>query len=170
MKKVISILIIAAVLGISFFIVDNVPSIGDGTAVIMHDDFILSFLGVLAGFAIAIITFLFANLDQIRKSILANPKLNEHTKANVRRSITYIYSELKQDTLCMVIFLPVCLLLIIVRDCPEITFKINNISNYQIISSIELSILLLTFIALLDIVISLFNLAKVSNQDFEEDD
>ncbi len=70
----------------------------------------------------------------------------------------------------MVIFLPVCLLLIIVRDCPEITFKINNISKYQIISSIELSILLLTFIALLDIVISLFNLAKVSNQDFEEDD
>jgi len=164
MKKIIVLVIVITIFILAFIVGNHVPAIADGSAVIIRDDFILSFIGVLAGFAIAIITFLFANLEQIRKNTSEELKLNEQSKTAIQSSISSIYLELKQDTLCIVVSLPVCLGLIIIRDWTDIVISVANVSKNQIIASIELAILLLTFIALIDIVISLFNLVKVSFQ------
>lgn len=165
MKKVfLTIITSMMILVLSALITANTPSLSDGSATIVQDDFILSFVGVLAGFAIAIITFLFSNIERIRSDILSHQSLEETSKKDLESIIWTLFKEMKQDTIWIVLSLFACLSLIVLRDIQItwINISIRGVTKQQIISCLELSILLSTFLALLDIVLSLFNLAKAS--------
>ncbi len=161
-KKAVLIISIIFIILSSFFITINTPSLSDGAAVIIKDEFILPFIGGFTGFSIAIITFLYSCIERIRESLKSKNK--EVENAEINKKILRVFSELFHDTVTIFIALVFCFFLIIIRemDVPLVSLNINGISKQQIISTCEISFLLLTFISLIDIMGSLFNLVKAS--------
>lgn len=161
MKKIRFILIILIVVVASYFITAHTPSLSDGTALIIRDDFLLSFLGIFSGFAIAIITFVYSNSIKTKQLILNNEELDAKNKVN--KKYDSILLELKQDTMLIFISLICCFFLILIREANILRFKNINtlISKQQIISSLQLSFIFLTFISILDIMGTLFRLSKI---------
>lgn len=163
MRTIKAILIITFVIVASFFITINTPSLSNGSATIIKDDFLLSFLGMFAGVTIAIITFLYSNIEKIRNAISKGKSKEKIPVFEIQ--ISHLFSELKHDTVFILLSLLGCFALIILRDIRLSWLCITNkfITKQQVISSFELSFVLLTFVSLIDIMGSLFNLVKISS-------
>ncbi|NCB73967.1 MAG: hypothetical protein EOM51_04375 [Clostridia bacterium] len=163
MKKIFNkfspILRIIIYLVISTIFVSLSSSLSDGTSEVLQDSFILSFLGVFAGLAIACISFIFANIEKIRDC------LKELIKdvTNFDYMIENIVKELKRDTYMTVYALVICFFVILLRDVnvPIISFICAWKSKQQIFSIIEVSLLIATLGAITDIMKSLFGLFEV---------
>jgi len=171
LRKIKPLLIILITFSISIFFVLNSPSLSNGTAIIIRDDFVLSFLGIFSSLAIAVITFLYSNIERIRESIVKNKNIKD--KDIFENQIVAIFREMQQNTVFILIALIGCFFLILIRnfDFSLISISIKYISKLQLIVSFELSFIFLTFISVKDIVGSLFNLVKISSiamKDSEE--
>lgn len=163
MKKIITASIILGSLILSIILVLNSDSLSKGTAKIIEDDFIVTFLGMLAILAIAIIAFLYSNGEKIKATLL---KSNQNKKTKIESQFNQIFKELKDDTLLTLITLITCFFVIVFRDIDFSFIKISivGITKIQIVSIIELSLIMLTFAAIIDIFIALFNLIKASKE------
>lgn len=163
MKKVITAGIILLVVIISIIFVFNSQALSNGTATIIEDNFILTFLGMFASLAIAVIAFLYSNVEKIRATLI---KANQNKKAVIEIQFEKIFKELKDNTLLNLITLITCFFVIVFRDI-DISFikiSIEGITKMQMVSIVKLSLIMLTFIAITDIFIALFNLIKVSKE------
>jgi hypothetical protein len=163
MKKVVTAGIILLVFIVSIVFVFNSKNLSNGTAIIVADNFILTFLGMFASLAIAIIAFLYSNVEKIRITLI---NANHDKKAVIELQFDKIFKELKDNTLLTLINLILCFFVVIFRDI-DINFiiiSIKFITKMQLVSIIKLSLTFLTFIAITDIFIALFNLIKVSKQ------
>jgi len=162
-RKLISPLIIIIVFFISLILVLNSPSLSNGTATIIRDDFVLSFLGIFSSLAIAIITFLYSNIERIRESVVENKNIKD--KGTFENKTLAIFKELQHDTIFIFFSLVGCFLLILLRNIDFSLIRISMIfiSKIQLIASLELSLILLTFVSVIDIIGSLFNLVEISS-------
>ncbi len=163
MKKTITAIIIFGSLILSIVLVLNSDALSKGTAKIIDDDFILTFIGMFTSLAIAVIAFLYSNVEKIRATLL---KSNQNKKPEIENQFDQIFKELKDDTLLTLISLITCFFVIVFRDIDFSFIKISIvcITKIQMVSIIKLSLILLTFAAITDIFIALFNLIKASKE------
>lgn len=161
MKKTITAIIIFGSLILSIVLVLNSDALSKGTAKIIDDEFLLTFIGMFTSLAIAVIAFLYSNVEKIRATLL---KSNQNKKTEIESQFDQIFKELKDDTLLTLISLITCFFVIVFRDIDFSFIKISivGITKMQMVSIIELSSILLTFAAITDIFIALFNLIKAS--------
>jgi len=163
MKKIITVIIIFCSLVLQIVFVLNSEALSNGTAKIVDDEFILTFLGMFASLSIAVIAFLYSNVEKIRATLL---KSNQNKKTEIESQFDKIFKELKDDTLLTLITLIICFFVIVFRDIDFSFIKISivGITKMQMVSIIKVSLILLTFIAITDIFIALFNLIKASKE------
>jgi len=157
-KKLLSILICVA---LSVICVIFSSKLSDGTAEILQDSFILSFLGLFSGLAIACITFMFANIEKISYDIHTSSQIVNPLAIDTK--IDTIVHELKQDTISTIFTLVICLIVILLRDLDfnVVSLKILFFTKQQVISIIEIFSLMVTIGAIYDITVSLFGLNEV---------
>ena len=163
MKKIVTLGIILFVIVLSAIFVFNSQPLTNGSATIIEDNFVLTFLGMFASLAIAVIAFLYSNVEKIRVTLT---KANNNKKAAIEKQFDKIFKELKENTLLTLLTLIICFFVILFRDI-DISFikmSITGITKLQIISILKLSLIMLTFLAITDIFIALFNLIKVSKE------
>ena len=137
------------------------PSLSNGTAGILEDSFILSFLGLFSGLSIACITFMLVNIDKIRHEIHESSSIQNSTKMD--ETIDALIEELRQDTIATILSLVICFIAILIRDIDfsGAAFFVNLTITQQVISIIELTLIMITICAIIDIVESLFGLNRV---------
>ena len=158
MKKfVISAIIILAALLISVFAVINSSNLTNGTAIIVEDNFILTFLAILASIVVLVATYLYSKAEEIRLALL-----NE--KIEIDSCFKGIFKETRDDVIIVLSSLIVCYLIILFRDVDFPLLKYSLISKMQVISIIKLAAAILTFIATADVFIAVFNLMEIQRK------
>lgn len=163
MKKIVTAAIILGSLVLSVIFVLNSDSLSNGTAKIIDDEFILTFLSMFSSLAIAVIAFLYSNVEKIRATLI---KSNQNSKTTIEGQFDRIFGELKDNTIFTLVSLMICFLVIIFRDIniDFIQFSSNYITKLQVVSIIKVSLIMLTIIAITDMFFGLFNLIKVSKE------
>jgi len=163
MKRIVSLSIILFIFVISTIFVFNSQTLSNGSATIIEDNFVLTFLGMFASLAIAVIAFLYSNVEKIRTTLI---KANKNKKTVIEVQFEKIFQELKENTFLTLLTLIICFFAIVFRDIKISFIKISImcITKMQIISIIKLSLIMLTFLAITDIFIALFNLIKISKE------
>ena len=164
MKKIFSAVIILVVFIISIIFVLNSQALSNGSASIVEDNFILTFLGMFASLTIAVMAFLYSNVEKLWLTLI---NANHGKKIEIEIQFKKIFKELKGDTLMTLINLIICFFVIIFRDINVnfIKISIDGITKMQLVSIIKLSLIFLTFIAIIDIFLALFNLINASKQN-----
>ncbi len=159
-KKVITSILLIGLLLVSIVFVYSSEQLTNRTAKIVDDEFVLTFLGIFSGLSITIVTFLYSNIESIRNSLKSKAeKFNE-----IDYGISQIFTELKQDTIVTLGSLIISFFTIILKDCKFRFIEISAtfITKSQLVSIIEIYMFLITFLAIFDLFISLFNLIKIS--------
>ncbi|WKV09403.1 hypothetical protein Q2T46_02795 [Thermoanaerobacterium sp. CMT5567-10] len=151
-------------LGISYLIVKNTKSIGNGTAVFIKDDFVLNFFTVILSLAIAVIALLYSNVENIRESLYKVFKDKEDHIVELEKKIVNIFKELKDDTLFIFFSLVGSWIIIVIREIPEINIIIFKMNKKEVCYMVEMSLVMLSLYALLDIIFTLFKLSDVSHE------
>lgn len=163
MKKIVTLGIILLVFILSTIFVFTSQPLSNGSATIIEDTFVLTFLGMFASLAIAVMAFLYSNVEKIRVTLI---KANKNKKQVIEAQFEKIFQELKENTMLTLLTLILCFFVIVFRDIKIsfITISITCITKMQIVSIIKLSLIMLTFLAITDIFIALFNLIKISKE------
>lgn len=148
---------------LSIMIIKINSTIANGTAAFIKDDFVLNFVGVFLGLAVAVITLLYSNVEKIRESLYKTIS-DDKVIVDLEMKITEIFKELKHNTIFIFVSLITSFFLIMLRDAdiPFVKWNIKNISKIEFFYSLEIVAVLLTFLALLDIIGTLFKLSDAS--------
>jgi magnesium-transporting ATPase (P-type) len=147
----------------SVIIVKMNPNIANGTSAIIKDDFVLGFIGGFLGLAIAVITFLYSNVEKIRDSLYKTISDNIIIDTLETR-IDTIFKELKHDTIFIFFCLIISFFAILIRDIdlPVLKWSFKGVSKTEFLYSVEISVILLMLFSLFDIIGSLFKLSDAS--------
>ncbi len=167
MKKKIKIFINILLFVVSFFISLFIIKTNSKVQLlpIFSDEFTINFLGAILAIGITIITFVFSSFDKIRNSLI-NVKIDTKQYNDINININQIFTALKEDLMAIFVFLTISFIVIILRDSniPIIKWNWGYVSKSHFVSSIKLSMILLSFVGIFDIIYSLFALMRASEE------
>jgi hypothetical protein len=150
---IVTIVVISSVSAISFS-----TSLATGTSNVIGDEFVLTFIGLFAGLAVAVIALVFSIIENVMRQLTENCVDVKKYSSVIRR----IYSEMRENTIMIIIVLALCFLMIVIR---EIDFMKAHICFVEpIVSVFKLSGMILTIISVKDIFTALFNLIKANHE------
>ena len=163
MKKFITSIIIFITLLFSVFAVINSSSLSNGAATTVEDNFILTFLAILAVVVTVSAFFLYLNAEKLRSTLTGKMEFNCYFRK--------MFKETRENVLMVLSSLIVCYLVVLSRDIdfPILKYPSNFwLSKLQLISVIKLSVTILTLTATADIFIAIFNLTEIRRNVREE--
>lgn len=130
---------------------------------ILNDDFLLNFLGVILGLGITIITFIYTSVGKVRESIL-RLNINKDKADDILTNVQKVISELKQDLKFIFFLFFISFIIAILKEAniPFIKYNITIISKCELIALVKLYILSLAFLSIFDIVTTLFSMLNVN--------
>ena len=121
---------------------------------------LFTYFGVLIGFAITIYTFGLSMIAEIKKNIDKINGLTESDKKTMFRNLRNGFRQIKQDI--WLIFIGI-ILVIIFSVLKDITNPFGwKIEKYQIPETVNLSLFILSTIAMYDIMKTMFNLSEIN--------
>lgn len=142
---------------ISFKIVNISPNISN--SLLISDDFLLRFLGNFLAFSIATIAFLFTSSDKIRESLIKTNQSNEIID-KIQNNICNLFNELKKDIFAIFYFCIIIIILIIISNIDIRYPSYFAINKELLINSCKLTLVILTFLLIFDILYSLFGIVN----------
>jgi hypothetical protein len=121
---------------------------------------LFTYFGVLIGFAITIYTFGLSMIAEIKKNIDKISGLTDSDKKTMFRNLRNGFRQIKQDI--WLIFIGI-ILVIIFSILKDITNPFGwEIEKYQIPETVNLSLFILSTIAMYDIMKTMFNLSEIN--------
>ncbi|MCI6384896.1 MAG: hypothetical protein MR845_07980 [Subdoligranulum variabile] len=134
----------------------------DEDALVLSDEFLITFVGVVLGIAATIITFIFSSTEKVWK-VISNVIQDEKDVSQVNQKFKDGYKELIDDTkLIFVIFvlLVVCMVISGI-DIPGVSMP-NVMPKYQVLNYIKVALFLGCLCAIGDLFFSLLNILKLA--------
>lgn len=125
---------------------------------LLNNDFLITFVGIILGLSITVVTFLYTALDRLYQQI---DKLysNDHGGAkNVKEKLKKSYKELIEDTKLVFVLFIVTILLTLASSIPLFIRMPYN----QIIQGINLGSLLCIILSTCDFFFGLLNILKLA--------
>ena len=121
---------------------------------------LFTYFGVLIGFSITIYTFGLSMCNDIKKNIQEMVELKEEQKEILFQKLIRGFKEIKQDI--WLIFFAI-VLIVIFAILSEIENPFNwNVDKMKIPETVNLSLFILSTIAMFDIMKTLFNLSEIN--------
>jgi hypothetical protein len=163
-RKLKSIIIIAFVFAFSWWVVTFL----DLTKIkILEEIFLFTYLGVFLGFALTIYTFGISILENIKKPIIeADTKdIDEQKKGIFFNSIISGFNELKANIIFITYSFILVVILAILQNIQypsSFTEVILFITHIRVVQAIYFSIFILSVVIIVDLLLSMFNLAEIS--------
>ena len=128
---------------------------------------LFTYFGVLIGFSITIYTFGLSMIADIKKNIDKIKNLTEPDKKEMFQNLRNGFSQIKQDI--WLIFIGI-ILVIIFSILKNITNPFGwEIEKYQIPETINLTLFILSTIAMYDIMKTMFNLSEINMELIKND-
>jgi hypothetical protein len=156
-RNIIPTIVVLATFISSFFLIQN----SEIELLTIFDTLSLfTYFGVLIGFAITIYTFGLSMIAEIKKNIDKISGLTELDKKAMFRNLRNGFSQIKQDI--WLIFIGI-ILVIIFSVLKDITNPFGwKVEKYQIPETVNLSLFILSTIAMYDIMKTMFNLSEIN--------
>lgn len=131
-------------------------------ALVLSDEFLITFVGVVLGIAATIITFIFSSTEKVWK-VISNVIQDENDVAQVNQKFKDGYKELIDDTkLIFVIFVLLVICMVISSiDIPGVSMP-NVMPKYQVLNYIKVVLFLGCLCAIGDLFFSLLNILKLA--------
>ncbi len=121
---------------------------------------LFTYFGVLIGFSITIYTFGLSLVSNIKDKIVTNSKLNQTEKNKIQRNLFTGFTEIKDDIWIIFIAL-ISVIIFSIAELIENPFDFD-VEKYKIPETINLTLFIITSIAMWDIIKTLFNLAEIN--------
>lgn len=120
---------------------------------------LLTYFGILIGFSLTIYTFGLSMLSDIRAKIEEDNLFDEEKKKGFYENITNGFFEIREDIWIIFISLVLVIIIGVLREIP-CPFD-WDIEKFKIPDSVNLTLFILSTIAIFDIIKSLFTLSKI---------
>ena len=134
---------------------------------IIGNQFLISYLGVLLGFALTLFTFIIAMVEKISEKLMKDNELTIQEKTTKQIMINSTLEEVKDDIKFVFISLLICCFLAIIEsfDIPYIDFSAyrDYFTKISVINSLKLTIFLLSFYAIYDIMMVSFIISELTS-------
>jgi hypothetical protein len=121
---------------------------------------LFTYFGVLIGFSITIYTFGLSLVSNIKDKIITNSKLNQTEKNKIQKNLFTGFTEIKDDIWIIFIAL-ISVIIFSIAKLIENPFDFD-VEKYKIPETINLTLFIITSIAMWDIIKTLFNLAEIN--------
>jgi hypothetical protein len=132
---------------------------------ILSDEYMLNFIGVILGLGITIITYIYTSIAGF-KELIYNLEIDSNKTNEIILKVQTVLQKLKED-LIFVFYLFFFSFVIAITKNADIPFvKWNNtyFGKFEFVIIVKLYIFFLTFIAIFDIIMSLFSLLKANEE------
>lgn len=163
-RYIIPILIVTIAYILSYLLIKNTDV---ELLAILNPISLFTYFGVLIGFSITIYTFGLSMIADIKKNIDKIKKLTTQDKKDMFKGLRNGFSQIKQDI--WLIFIGI-VLVIIFSILKNITNPFGwEIEKFQIPETINLTLFILSTIAMYDIMKTMFNLSEINMELIKEE-
>lgn len=121
---------------------------------------LFTYFGVLIGFSITIYTFGLSMIGDIKKNIDRINKITQEEKKEMFRGLINGFAQIKQDIWLIFIGILIIIIFSILKNIVN-PFGIE-VEKYQIPETVNLSLFILSTIAMYDIMKTMFNLSEIN--------
>lgn len=133
----------------------------DTDALILDNEFLITFVGVVLGISATIITFIYSSSDKIWK-VISNTFHDDEPKEKAHQKFKLGYAELVEDSsfiFIIFILLIICIISYAI-DIPYISFP-NFLPKSRVLNSIKMGLFLNCLAAICDLFFSLSNILRL---------
>ena len=134
---------------------------------IIGNQFLISYLGVLLGFALTLFTFIIAMVEKISEKLMKDERLTIEAKKRKQLTLNSTLEEVKDNIVFVFVCLVICCFFTIIEgfDIPHINFSGYNeyFTKIAVINSLKLTIFLLSFYAIYDIMMVSFTISELTS-------